>query len=206
MSSDPPKRPFFPRLVRNWVSLIGAILVVSSWFAFFLLLTLDFIAPGKNPYLGILTYLVAPFFFLLGLILWGIGWFIQRHQAARTAPGAPATRFTIDISRPRDRKILLGFVVGGSTFLLITAVGSYETYEATKSVQFCGQACHTPMEPQFITYQHSPHARVECTHCHIGPGPKGFVAAKFNGLHQVFATISDDYPRPIHKTQKIQID
>src|SRR6266496_4356816 len=53
MNSESPKRRFFARLVRNWLSLDGAILVVSSWFAFFLLLTLDFFAPYKNPYLGI---------------------------------------------------------------------------------------------------------------------------------------------------------
>ena len=206
MNSESPKRRFFSRLVRNWVSLIGAIFIVSSWFAFFLLLTLDFFAPDKNPYLGILTYLVAPFFFLLGLILWSIGWFIQRRQATRAVPGAPSTRFTIDVSRPRDRKLLLGFAAGGFVFLLITSIGSYETYEVTKSVQFCGQACHTPMEPQFVTYLHSPHARVECTSCHIGPGAKSLVKAKFNGLHQVFATIADDFPRPIHKTEKIQIN
>ena len=29
MNSEPPKRPFFPRLVRNWVSLIGVILIVA---------------------------------------------------------------------------------------------------------------------------------------------------------------------------------
>ena len=67
VNSESPKRRFFARLVRNWVSLVGAILVVSSWFAFFLLLTLDFFAPNRNPYLGILTYLVAPLFFLVGV-------------------------------------------------------------------------------------------------------------------------------------------
>ena len=83
VNSESPKRRLFAPLVRNWVSLAGAILVVSSWFAFFLLLTLDFFAPNKNPYLGILTYLVAPLFFLVGLILMGIGGLLQRRQNAR---------------------------------------------------------------------------------------------------------------------------
>src|SRR5216683_2936918 len=100
MSSESPRRRFFSRLVRNWVSLVGAILVVSSWFAFVLLLTLDFFAPNKNPYLGILTYLIAPLFFLLGLILMGVGGLLQRRQNARAAAGASPTRFTIDVSRP----------------------------------------------------------------------------------------------------------
>src|SRR6266498_5320656 len=143
MNSDSPKRWLLARLVRNWVSLAGAILVLSSWFSFFLLLTLDFFAPNTNAYLGILTYLVAPLFFLLGLILMGIGWLLQRRQSARAAAGAPPTRFTIDVSRPRDRRLLMGFAIGGALFLLLTSVGSYQTYHVTESVQFCGQACHT---------------------------------------------------------------
>jgi len=202
MNSTSPRKPFFGRLVRNWISLLGAILVISSWFAFFLLWTLDFFATDKNPYLGILIFLVAPLFFLLGMILMSVGWFLQRRQMARAAAGAPPTRFTIDVSRPRDRKILLGFVIGGAIFLLVTSVGSYQTYHVTESVQFCGQACHTPMKPQFVAYQNSPHARVDCTACHIGPGAENFVKAKFNGLHQVYATLTDDFQRPIHKTEK----
>ena len=206
VNSESPKRRFFARLVRNWVSLVGAILVVSSWFAFFLLLTLDFFAPNRNPYLGILTYLVAPLFFLVGLILMGIGGLLQRRQNARAVAGAPPTRFSIDVSRPRDRRLLSGFAVAGAVFLLLTSVGSYQTYHVTESVQFCGQACHTPMKPQFVAYQNSPHARVDCTRCHIGPGAKRFVQAKYNGIHQLFATLSDDFKRPIHKTERIQIN
>src|SRR5437773_2048340 len=101
MNTTQSRKPFFSRFIRNWLSLAGTILVGSSWFAFFLLLTLDFFAPNKNPYLGILTFLVAPLFFLLGLILMGIGWFLQRRQRVRAAAGAPPTRFTIDISRAR---------------------------------------------------------------------------------------------------------
>ena len=116
------KRPFFVRIVPNWTSLAGAILVVSSWFAFFLLLTLDFFAEVKSPYLGILTYLVAPFFFLLGGALMLAGWLVHRFRSRHAAPDVPLTRFTIDISQPRHRKILLAFAVGSAVFLLITSI------------------------------------------------------------------------------------
>jgi nitrate/TMAO reductase-like tetraheme cytochrome c subunit len=192
--------------VRNWLSLAGVILIVSSWFAFFLLLTIDLFAREKNPYLGILTYLVAPMFFVLGLSIWVVGWVVQRRKIASAGAGAPPTRFVIDISRQKDRRILLGFAIGGAIFLLITSIGSYETYHATKTVQFCGQACHTPMDPQFVTYQNSPHARVSCTECHIGPGAKNFVKAKFGGIHQLFATIQNDFERPIHFGHRIEIN
>ncbi|MSU62047.1 MAG: cytochrome C [Pedosphaera sp.] len=206
MNSTPERKPFFARLVPNWTGLAGAILVIASWFAFFLLFTLDFFAAVKSPYLGILTYLVAPFFFLAGAFLMVVGRIRHRFRARHAVPGAPVTSFTIDISQPRHRKILLGFAFGAAAFLLITAVGSYETYQVTKSVQFCGQACHGPMEPQYVAYQNSPHARVECTACHIGPQAQSFVKAKFNGLHQVYATAFNDFHRPVHLSGKIDIN
>src|SRR6185369_10238081 len=117
--SQPPERSHYSR---NWLSLAGLVIVLGSVFSFFFLVTLDLFAPGQNPYIGILTYLVAPLFFLLGGILWLWGWFIQRRRAARAVAGAPPTRFTIDISRPRDRRILLAVVIGAAMFLLLTAV------------------------------------------------------------------------------------
>jgi hypothetical protein len=46
---------------------------------------------------------------------------------------------------------------------------------------FCGQTCHTVMAPEFSAYQNSPHARVECVQCHIGPGAGWFVRSKLSG-------------------------
>ena len=50
------------------------------------------------------------------------------------------------------------------------------------STTFCGQTCHTVMQPEFSAYQNSPHARVECVQCHIGPGAGWFVRSKLSGL------------------------
>lgn len=206
MSTEQLRRPIFSRLIRNWVSLLGAIIVAASWFAFLLLLVVDTTASLQNPYVGILTYLVAPAFFIIGLTIWLIGWLLYRRQLRRAAPGAAPTKFTFDIARPGDRRLLMVFALGGAGILLMTAVGSFGSYQATKSVTFCGQACHQPMEPQFMAYQHSPHARVGCTECHIGTGAGNFFKAKFNGLHQVFATLSKDFERPIRLSGNITIN
>ena len=82
-------------------------------------------------------------------------------------------------------------------FLLLTAIGSNRTYHYTESVQFCGQACHVPMKPEFTTYQHSPHARVECTACHVGEGAEWYIKSKINGVHQLVGVLTDNYHRPI---------
>ena len=36
--------------------------------------------------------------------------------------------------------------------------------------EFCGTACHSVMNPEWVTYQQSPHARVKCVECHVGEG------------------------------------
>jgi nitrate/TMAO reductase-like tetraheme cytochrome c subunit len=194
-TSEPTKqhRPYS----RNWLSLAGLVLIVSSVFAFLFLLMLDLFAPGASPYIGILTYVVTPVFFLLGAVLGLLGWLIQRFRTARALAGAPPTRFTIDLSRQRDRRILVGFGVAAAIFLLITAVGSYETYHATKSVQFCGQACHEPMKPEYVAYLNSAHARVSCVECHVGSGASAYVASKVNGVNQLYCTITGNIDRPI---------
>ena len=197
MPTEPLRSPKRPHYFQNWLSLAGFIIVLGSVFSFFFLFTLDIFAPGQNPYVGILTYLVAPMFFLLGGILWLCGWFIQRRQAAHAIAGAPPTRFTIDLSRQRDRRILLAAAIGAGIFLLLTAIGSYETYHVTKSVQFCGQTCHAPMKPEYVAYLNSPHARVGCVECHVGPGAEAFVKAKLSGVHQLYCTLTDHIQRPI---------
>ena len=65
------------------------------------------------------------------------------------------------------------------------------------TTHFCGQTCHTVMAPEYSAYQNSPHARVECVECHIGPGAGWFVRSKLSGLRQVFAVTFHTYSRPI---------
>ncbi len=194
MNPEAPKKEHLPQF-RNWLSLAGAVVALGSLFAFLLLFLLDAFARFANPYVGILTYLVAPGFLVIGLVLAAIGAILQyRHRAS--AVGATWT-VRVDLNRPRDRRILLIFLAGSVLFLFITAVGSYYSYHFTESVTFCGEACHTVMQPEMVTYKHSPHARVACTACHIGPGAEWFVKSKLSGTYQVYATLTRKYPRPI---------
>lgn len=190
----PPLRQRFS-LLRNWTSLTGLVTIAASLFAFFLLFAIDLFAESANPYIGILTYLVAPAFLVFGLFLTVVGMVWERRQLSRAAGVVPA--MVINLSRPRDRRTL-GIFVGASTlFLLLTAMGSYQTYHFTESTVFCGEACHTVMKPELVTYKHGPHARVSCTECHIGPGATWFVKSKLSGTYQVYATLFKKYPRPI---------
>jgi hypothetical protein len=184
------------RFYNNWVALAGAIIAAGSIFAFLLLFAIDLFAHHGNPYMGILAYIIAPGFLFLGLFLVFAGLWLQRRHARRSTPGS-VSPLVIDLSKVRDRKVLIGFVVGGIAFLLLTAIGSNRTYHYTESVQFCGQACHTPMKPEFTTYLNSPHARVECTACHVGEGAEWYIKSKINGVHQLYGVLTGDYHRPI---------
>jgi len=190
-----PEQDSWVQNMRNWVSLAGLILIVASIFSFLLLFLIDTVAGSTNPYVGILTYLVTPAFSTLGVVITVLGIFLQRRRLIKSR-GGPIS-LVIDLNRPRHRRIL-GLVGAGSVmFLLISAFGSYHSYQFTESVTFCGQACHTVMEPEMVTYLNSPHARVACVDCHIGPGATWFVRSKLSGMHQVFATLLDTFPRPV---------
>lgn len=183
-------------IFRNWVSLSGLAVVGLSVFAFLLLFAIDNFARFSNPYVGVLTYLICPFLGSIGIVLTILGVVIQRRKILKTTSEEPAKPL-IDLTRTKDRKALAAFLAFFLVFFLVVTIGSYHGYHFTESTTFCGQVCHTVMKPEMTTYQHSPHARVSCTECHIGPGASWFVKSKISGSYQVYATIANKYPRPI---------
>jgi hypothetical protein len=84
-------------LLRNWLSLSGLVIATGSLFSFLLLYLLDTVAHFTNPYIGVLTYLVAPGFLFIGLTLAVVGalWYRRQLHAAAPLPGPQ-----IDLSRP----------------------------------------------------------------------------------------------------------
>ena len=192
-------REWFSPLVHlsnNWISLIGVLFVTTSTVLWIYLLPTTFGGQLSNPYLGILGFLVLPGIFFTGLALIPLGiWLKLRRERGR---GTYPTDFPPLTLRNVEFRRLLVFV-GVATFANII-IGSQLTYGALHymdSVTFCGQTCHTVMQPEFVAYQNSPHSRVECVKCHIGPGASWFVRSKLSGVGQVFAVAFDTYPRPI---------
>jgi hypothetical protein len=53
------------------------------------------------------------------------------------------------------------------------------------------------MKPEYTAYNRSPHPRVACVACHVGPGGDWFAKSKLSGAYQVYATVADTFPRPI---------
>jgi hypothetical protein len=195
-----------PSLVHNWTSLLGILVAASSFFAAAVLLTLNALSPFGNPYVGVLVFLIAPGFLVAGLLLIALGAWRERRRRRRLAPGALPELPRIDLNVPRQRRTVAAVAAVGFAFLLVTAVGSYQSYEYSESVSFCGRLCHDVMRPEFTAHEAAPHARVACAGCHVGPGASGFVRSKLSGLHQVYATVAGVYPRPIRtRTESLRL-
>jgi hypothetical protein len=184
-------------LSQNAVSLIGVVLTTSSAVTLIAFWIYDFLLPGPpHPYVGILLFLVLPALFLLGLVLIPIGILLHR-RTLRAAGELPETFPAVDLQMPRVRNTLLFISLATLLNILIFTFASYQGVSYMDSTAFCGQTCHTVMTPEFTAYQNSPHARVECVDCHIGPGAGWFVRSKLSGLRQVFAVAFHTYSRPI---------
>jgi formate-dependent nitrite reductase cytochrome c552 subunit len=79
----------------------------------------------------------------------------------------------------------------------LLGTASYKGVKYMDSTQFCGATCHTVMAPEYSAYANSPHSRIACVECHIGPGAPWFVRSKLSGVRQVFAVALATYSRPV---------
>jgi nitrate/TMAO reductase-like tetraheme cytochrome c subunit len=184
-------------LGQNPLSLIGAVLTTSAALTLIAFWFYAFILPGPpHPYIGILIFLTLPGVFVLGLILMPVGILLRRRNLVATGK-LQSVYPAIDLRLPTVRHGLFQVAVATILNILIFGTASYRGVEYMDTTQFCGQTCHTVMEPEYTAYQGSPHARVSCVECHIGPGAGWFVRSKLSGVRQVFAVTFHTYSRPI---------
>jgi nitrate/TMAO reductase-like tetraheme cytochrome c subunit len=184
-------------LSQNVISLIGVVLTTSTAITMIAFWIYDFMLQGPpHPYVGILIFLILPGLFVLGLLLIPLG-ILLRRKKLRGAGELPIAYPEIDLRVPMVRSGLLFIGIATVLNILIFTFASYQGVAYMDTTTFCGQTCHTVMQPEFTAYQNSPHARVSCVECHIGPGAGWFVKSKLSGVRQVFAVTFKTYSRPI---------
>jgi hypothetical protein len=184
-------------LGQNPTTLMGAVITTSTALTTIAFWFYDIFLPGPpHPYIGLLVFLILPGIFVLGLLLIPIGIWLRR-RGLRARGQLPGTFPAIDLSLPVIRRTLEWVTFATMLNLLIIGTASYRGVEYMDSVSFCGTTCHTVMAPEYTAYQNSPHSRVECVECHIGPGAGWFVRSKLSGLRQVVAVTFHTYSRPI---------
>ena len=186
----------FPPAFYNLRTLIGAAIASVSFGLVLFLTVLDLFEGEQKPYIGILTFIILPIFIILGLILVFYGTWREHKREKKGLPHEIMLP-RIDLNDPRQRNIFFWFSFCALLLLIFSAFGSFKAYEYTDSDKFCGTMCHSVMSPEYTAYEYSPHARVGCVKCHIGPGAGWFVRAKLSGAYQVYATLFHKYPKPI---------
>ena len=189
-------RKIFPSSFYNPITLIGATISSISFGLILFLMLLEVLTSQHKPYMGILAFVVLPAFLIIGLILISLG-IIREHRRERLGKSHTRKLPAIDLNNPKHRRAVSLFSIGTIVLLLFSAFGSFKAYEYTDSDEFCGTVCHEVMDPEYTAYKFSPHARVGCVQCHIGPGAGWFVRSKLSGAYQVYAVLFNKYPKPI---------
>lgn len=185
-----------PSILRNYISLVGAAIVIASLTSVTLLFLIEITSRGENPYLGILTYIIFPSILMFGLFVVALGIVVERRRRRRASPGEIAAYPSLNLNDPRARRAFFVFLCLTMLFISASAFGSYRAFEYTESVGFCGQTCHV-MKPERTAYQAGAHARVGCVGCHVGPGAGWYVKSKLSGAYQLYSITFNKYSRPI---------
>lgn len=181
----------------NLISLAGILLAIAGAGLMVIFLAIGVITGIDNPYLGILIYFAFPGLLVCGLLLVPFGILRTRKKMLREGITEVPLYPILDLNNRQQRFKAIFFIFATLFFLLILAIASIKGYDYTESTEFCGKVCHTVMEPEYVAWSNSPHARVRCAECHIGPGAEWFVKAKISGLEQVYRVLSNTYPAPI---------
>jgi hypothetical protein len=181
---------------RHPLAALGVSLVFYGGIFFFFLVVFDLAGEAQNPYMSIITFVLAPGIIFLGVILLLVSVWVQ-GRAARLSGEKIAFDLSFDPTTPSHmRKLWLVFITTVIVLLVIAYTGT-KAHDAVDSVAFCGETCHAVMGPEYITYHNSPHARVACVECHIGPGLGHWLKAKVAGMRQLYAVAFNTYERPI---------
>ncbi|MCB2206484.1 NapC/NirT family cytochrome c [bacterium] len=188
--------PKLPSSVYNPISLTGVGIALVSFGTILVFFVMDVMGYTSSPYLGIFTYMIIPGILILGLLLVPFGVWMEKRRL-RKHGGKTRKYMLIDLNEPTHRAAVMVFVVGTMLLIVVSAAGTYQAYNYSESVEFCGEVCHEVMHPEYMAYQHSPHARVLCAECHIGEGADWFVKAKISGAYQVYSVIFNKFSRPI---------
>src|SRR5687768_10724761 len=182
------------RATRHWIPAIGVMLTTIAAIAMITLFALDLSGKELSNYSGILSYVLLPGLFVLGLLLIPLG--LYRLRKAEKA-GKPRLFPVFDFNDARLRGIVLIVLVVTAINVTLVSTATFKGLEVMHSNQFCGATCHSVMQPQAVAHVNTAHAKVFCADCHIGEGAGHFAKAKLRGATQMLQFFAGDVDRPI---------
>jgi hypothetical protein len=192
-------RRFLHGVTSSLVGALGVALVNAAFFIFLVVEGLRLVGVLKSAYVGMISYLVLPPVFVLGLLLIPVGWWLHVRRSPHSWRTLLTADFGDELVAPRGSGSRLFALVATLTVVNLAFLGggSARMLQFMEEPEFCGTACHSVMSPEWATYQDSPHARVRCVECHVGEGAEALIDSKVNGLWQLVSVTFDLYERPI---------
>lgn len=187
-----------PKSFYSWTTITGAVLASISFLLIVFTLLINFLFPSEGgDYLGLFTFIILPVFLIIGLILIPVGTLRKMKKDRQRAVQREVKFPVVNLNDAQQRMVVFIFLIGTAIFLLLTALGSYQVFHYTESNEFCGTLCHSVMDPEYVTYHNSAHARVRCVECHVGSGADWYVKSKLSGMYQVYSVLTNAFATPI---------
>jgi len=192
-------KAFSRGIARSRVSLAGAMVVTAVFPFLFGAILYDIFIHIDNTYIAALIYMLLGPIFIGGLVLvfFGLFFFKGKEEVRLFTLDYLRDYFTDPEKFSKMRRLVFFAVFLTGLNLFIFGLLGYKGYHYMESVAFCGQFCHSVMDPEYTAYRRSPHSSVSCVECHIGSGATWFVKSKISGARQLFAVAFETYSRPI---------
>ena len=193
LSRTPPPAPsrgfrYLVDLVRsNWISCAGSFFATFGFLATVVFFTAHALGLIQGPYLGLVTFFVLPAVFFLGLLLVPIGLVVYRQ----------GTQERLQSLARHPLRVLRFLAVLTALNVLLAVFTAGRAVDHLGSTAFCGEACHSVMQPQYEAFLDSPHRRIRCVDCHVGPGAGSFVRSKLDGVTQAWHMLRGTVELPI---------
>lgn len=179
-------------LARTPLAAAGVILTTACGLLFLLALGAESYGLIENPYVGIAIFGALPLGFVAGLGMIAVGNLLGR-RAGRTGVVWPV----INLANRGQRIFIMGLLAASIVNVAIVSMAAVGAVHYMETPAFCGQVCHTVMEPEFVGHAQGPHANVTCVSCHVGPGAGALAQSKIDGTRRLVGIITGNYARPI---------
>ena len=183
----------------NGIGRLGVVLVTSSFCTFLVMELARLTGVVTNAYVGLIVYLLFPSLFVLGLLLLPVAWRQRQRATGLSGRELLTRRFTAAevAAGEAGSRVFKTVALLTAVNVVFLILASAQMLHFMEQPSFCGTACHSVMNPEWTTYQASPHARVACVECHVGEGVGALVNSKLNGAWQMVSATFDLYQRPI---------
>jgi hypothetical protein len=191
-------KTFIRAVSRHWLGKSGVVITNAAFFTLIFLELLRISGILTNSYSGLVTYMTLPALFIFGLLLIPMGWWRLKKGSGLDNAGLMKREFDAEFLKAKSTGSNLTMTITVLTLINLIFFGTISArmlHFMDKPV-FCGTACHV-MEPEWTTYQASPHAHVACVSCHVGEGVGALIDSKINGLYQVLSVSLNLYEKPI---------